>query len=980
MELQHDIEKILKYTFVWLRKFHTTLMDEAKRPKLSPSKDIVIEECSNPSGRVQDGEMAKRILPSSTNPEENNDILVGTTNYTQDSNITLKRKTLPSCLIKSHAKVSSNKSSQKTTSLRQINRLRVKWTSAILLIVWVFVISSLLATLQLSACGAGAGSKDGTGKGSIIILEDEDGKRPETGGGYTGPRTLSLNGGSGDSLAIPAAIRSAIEDTESIATLPREVSPCPPTCGNGNCDRSTGKCTCNPGWRGTHCSLCGGKIKLDSSKGWLADAIGNYTVDSKCTWLIEAPQDSKIRLHLKDFATECGWDHLYVFDGDSVFSDLTAVYSGMVKSNYYSIQRVPEVVGTSGSMLLHFYSDVAYNMTGFNITFSINACPSESFDLTCSGHGHCEKETTECVCDEDYRGPACNIPACPNNCEGPSPRVREELGINEFGVCNREKKKCECNSGWVGESCSQQVSKGFWQSIEVANEKISARTSHASIVDESGSMWVIGGETFSHSKHMVSKFDLSNDGIEMQGMWRPVRAKGDKGPSPRYGHSAVIHDNKIYMYGGTMKSGHTSKEVWALDMETLVWQRVETAQGRCMGGRTEAHGPHKGQQGPKLCGPIHSMGHTATVQTNRMIVIFGHSPKYGYLDTVQEYHFKNKEWSVVETSGYPVKGGFGHSAVWDEITKRIYVYGGYVSTASTSAQISKELYSYDPITNRWMLHSSPDQSGWGGSTGGLLPNTASHRYLHSAVISRGLMIVFGGNTHNDTSWSQGAKCFSSDVMVYDILCDRWYSMPVGGTWLAGHDGWTWRLAGQNWLGEDLARYGHSAIMSDGIMLVYGGFNGVLKNDILAYTPGDCTQFRNRGECLASQVGIKCLWNRKLDTCESQPVSQRHKSGFDYCLEEFIETQNENKGNGNEIRENVNGRGDDTKSRPSSIWLERNNSDLCGSSDLQISCSACVSTKHGCVWCNVDGKQQCLWRSCDPANNRQSRRQGRLSSG
>ena len=35
----------------------------------------------------------------------------------------------------------------------------------------------------------------------------------------------------------------------------------------------------------------------------------------------------------------------------------------------YNIQRVPEVVGESGSMLVHFYSDVAYNMTGFNLTF-----------------------------------------------------------------------------------------------------------------------------------------------------------------------------------------------------------------------------------------------------------------------------------------------------------------------------------------------------------------------------------------------------------------------------------------------------------------------------------------------------------------------------------------------------------------------------------------------------------------------------------
>ena len=59
--------------------------------------------------------------------------------------------------------------------------------------------------------------------------------------------------------------------------------------------------------------------RLNSTKGWLADAVGNYTVDSKCTWLIESPLPrAKIRLHLKEFATECGWDHLYVFDGDSV--------------------------------------------------------------------------------------------------------------------------------------------------------------------------------------------------------------------------------------------------------------------------------------------------------------------------------------------------------------------------------------------------------------------------------------------------------------------------------------------------------------------------------------------------------------------------------------------------------------------------------------------------------------------------------------
>merc|ERR550525_282610 len=76
---------------------------------------------------------------------------------------------------------------------------------------------------------------------------------------------------------------------------------------------------------------------------------------------------------------------------------------------------------------------------------------------------------------------------------------------------------------------------------------------------------------------------------------------------------------------------------------------------------------------------IHCAGHTATVVQNRMVVIFGHSPQLGYLDTVQEYHFGSREWAVVETSGYPIKGGYGHSAVLDTLTNKIYVYGGYVS-------------------------------------------------------------------------------------------------------------------------------------------------------------------------------------------------------------------------------------------------------------------------------------------------------------
>lgn len=57
----------------------------------------------------------------------------------------------------------------------------------------------------------------------------------------------------------------------------------------------------------------------------------------KCSWLIDARNHTmrrhrydadpvSIRLHFEEFATECSWDHLYVFDGDSVESPLLGVF------------------------------------------------------------------------------------------------------------------------------------------------------------------------------------------------------------------------------------------------------------------------------------------------------------------------------------------------------------------------------------------------------------------------------------------------------------------------------------------------------------------------------------------------------------------------------------------------------------------------------------------------------------------------------
>lgn len=49
--------------------------------------------------------------------------------------------------------------------------------------------------------------------------------------------------------------------------------------------------------------------------------------------------------------------------------DLSCLCSGLVIPERQFNKSVPEVTATSGSAFLHFYSDAAYNMSGFNVSF-----------------------------------------------------------------------------------------------------------------------------------------------------------------------------------------------------------------------------------------------------------------------------------------------------------------------------------------------------------------------------------------------------------------------------------------------------------------------------------------------------------------------------------------------------------------------------------------------------------------------------------
>lgn len=148
----------------------------------------------------------------------------------------------------------------------------------------------------------------------------------------------------------------------------------------------------------------------------------NYTQDSHCEWLIKARNDSQfITLTFHTMGTECSYDYIYVYDGDSFNSTLLGSFSGRTQP-----QRL---VARSGSvsrlhcecctkyvndtirlqMLILMYSDTNYVLDGFRASYYISNCLNN-----CHSHGKCVGH--QCVCHGEWVGPDCEDEICPNKC------------------------------------------------------------------------------------------------------------------------------------------------------------------------------------------------------------------------------------------------------------------------------------------------------------------------------------------------------------------------------------------------------------------------------------------------------------------------------------------------------------------------------------------------------------------------------------
>eukprot|EP00731_Ephydatia_muelleri_P020317 Em0013g44a len=245
-----------------------------------------------------------------------------------------------------------------------------------------------------------------------------------------------------------------------------------------------------------------------------------------------------------------------------------------------------------------------------------------------------------------------------------------------------------------------------------------ARASHSVLVwmDHMivyGGYWFLGGndtKAGNGSVSLMSSPQLLRYHLRHQ-TWEGLVSDEVIEPEPRYGHTSVVYNDTMYVFGGTkVLSEEMTNELWALDLTTMTWALIET------------------NNSSTAFLPIPVRSHTAHVVGSKMVVMLGMtSLEDSTVSLVQEFDFITETWSL------PVQRGsesarMGHSSVYSTKTGLIYVY------VAKSGHSSKRHFRF---------------------------------YLHSVVLIGDLLLAYGGC--GDTS----PTCFQSTLHVYNIVCGQW---------------------------------------------------------------------------------------------------------------------------------------------------------------------------------------------------------------
>eukprot|EP01064_Diplonema_japonicum_P033511 TRINITY_DN6620_c0_g2_i1.p1 TRINITY_DN6620_c0_g2~~TRINITY_DN6620_c0_g2_i1.p1 ORF type:complete len:426 (+),score=95.80 TRINITY_DN6620_c0_g2_i1:23-1279(+) len=185
-------------------------------------------------------------------------------------------------------------------------------------------------------------------------------------------------------------------------------------------------------------------------------------------------------------------------------------------------------------------------------------------------------------------------------------------------------------------------------------------------------------------------------------------------PSPRFGHTAIVHENSMVVFGG--RNARCNNELWVYNFIAKTWREC-------------------GAEVP--CGafdkPKARAGHTAVVVNNKSMFMFGgvaEHPTTGahsrWLNDLWVLDLKTYRWQLMRTKGgyIPTKRK-GHTSV--AYKNSMFIFGG----GQDDLTLNNDLWEFNYVIKKWVSRRYT----------GHIPQ---ERMYHVSALHENKMIIFGG--------------------------------------------------------------------------------------------------------------------------------------------------------------------------------------------------------------------------------------------